>query len=93
MKELLRSNIGKKAVKAMIWGLVGIAIAAAGNGLLILAIEFLDIENMGSAFGFIYGLVYCLAMASYFVFMAALITLIIMIIAKYGKRRFCNRVN
>jgi len=49
MKEVFRSNLGKKAVKATIWGAVGLAIAAAGNGLLILAMKFFIGDNIDGA--------------------------------------------
>lgn len=94
MKEILRSRIGKIAVKAMIWGVVGFAIVAAGNGLLILVMEIDNMEDIiGNAFGFIYGLFYCIGMASYCVVLAAILTLLVMIIVKYSKRRFCKKIN
>jgi hypothetical protein len=93
MKELFRSKLGKNAVKALIWGFVGFAIAAAGNGLLILVLETGNTKNIEDVFGFLYGLFYCLIMASYFVIMASVITLLVMIIAKYSKRCFSKRIN
>lgn len=93
MKELLRSNLGKKAVKAMIWGLVGYAIAAAGSGLLFLVIEVGHINNIEGVFVFLYGMFYCLGFASIYLFLGSLITLLVMIIVKYSKRRFCKKIN
>jgi large-conductance mechanosensitive channel len=93
MKELFRSKLGKNAVKALIWGLIGIAIAAAENGLLILVIEIGDTKNIENVFIFLYGLFYCLIIASYFVIMASVITLLVMIIAKYSKRCFGKRIH
>lgn len=93
MKELLRSKIGKKVFKAMIWGVVGFAIAAAGNGLLILVMETFSPKNAEGVFAFLYGMFYCIMLASYYVFLASVITLLVMIIAKYSKRCFRRRMN
>lgn len=86
LKEVFRSNLGKKVVKAMIWGAVGIAIAAAGNGLLILIMETGNLNDIPTEFVFLFGVFYCLLFASFYVLLGAVITLLVMIIIKYTKR-------
>jgi hypothetical protein len=90
MKELLTSKLGKIAVRIFIWSLVGVAIAAGGNALLFFIMDKTHTDKFDALFAFIYGTFYCIGMASFYLIYASVITLLVMIIVKYGKRRFCK---
>lgn len=93
MKELLSSRLGKIAVKVLIWAVVGVAITVTGNGLLFLVMEKSTTNKFEELFAFLYGTFYCIGMGSFYLVYASVITLLVMIIVKYGKRRFCRKTN
>lgn len=92
-KELLSSKPGKISVKVLTWGVVAFVIAAGGSSLLLLAMNFGLVNNAAGLFKSLYGIFYCIGLVSFYLLAGSMITLRVMIIAKYGKRRFRNKIN